>query len=259
MKALERLMRSEKKDILSLYYTAGFPNLQDTLAIALEARQAGADMLEIGIPFSDPVADGPVIQASNQKALDNGMTLALLFDQLELLPSTVDIPVLLMGYFNPIFQFGVERFCQKCKDCGIEGLIIPDLPMDEYEETWKSVFQAYDLHLVFLITPQTPDERILKIDALSQSFIYMVSSASVTGARQDISHLQEAYFERIKNMNLLHPALIGFGISSAATFQRACSYHKGAIIGSAFISLLENTSAQDRPQAIRAFIQSLRA
>jgi tryptophan synthase alpha chain len=229
----------EDKKLLSIYFTAGYPNLDDTTKIISELEKSGVDMIEIGLPFSDPLADGPTIQASSTQALRNGMTTTLLFEQLAKIRENVQIPLIIMGYFNPMMQFGVEKFCQKCKEVGIDGLIIPDLPLEIYESEYKDLFEKYDLKNIFLITPQTSDERILKVDAISSSFIYMVSSSSVTGSQSGFTEIQENYFERIATMNLKNSQLIGFGISDKTTFQQATKYQKGAIIGSGFINYLK--------------------
>lgn len=231
----------ENKKILSIYFSAGYPNLNDTVQIIQDLEQSGVDMIEIGLPFSDPLADGPTIQASSTKALQNGMTTKLLFEQLKNIRKTVQIPLIIMGYFNPILQFGVETFCQKCAEIGIDGLIIPDLPAEIYEQEYKTIFEQNNLKNIFLITPQTSENRIRKIDAISDGFIYMVSSASVTGSLSDFGESQNNYFKRIADMQLKNPQIVGFGISTKTTFNQATKYAKGAIIGSAFIShLTEN-------------------
>lgn len=230
----------EKKNILSIYYTAGYPNLGDTVAIAEELERSGADLLEIGFPYSDPVADGPVIQASSKTALDGGMTLKLLFEQLKDLRKTVSIPVLLMGYVNPMLQYGVENFCKSCAEVGVDGCIVPDLPMVEYEELYSGVFKDNGLTNIFLVTPQTSTERIRKIDGLSNGFIYLLSSSATTGQNLQVSENTEAYFSRIAEMKLNNPTMIGFGISSKETFDKACQYANGAIIGSAFVKSLKS-------------------
>ncbi|MBF6653854.1 tryptophan synthase subunit alpha [Flavobacterium columnare] len=224
--------------MLSLYFTAGYPSLNDTVHIIQELEKNGVDMIEIGLPFSDPLADGPTIQESSTVALENGMTSALLFEQLKDIRQTVQIPLLIMGYLNPILQFGVEKFCQQCAQVGIDGLIIPDLPLEIYQEEYQAIFEKYNLKNIFLITPQTSDERIRQIDAVSNSFIYMVSTASVTGSQTGFGEEQMAYFERIAQMQLNNPQVIGFGISDAETFQQATTHQQGAIIGSAFIKHL---------------------
>jgi tryptophan synthase alpha chain len=253
---LTRLLEKKQQDVLSVYYTAGYPGLENTLEIAEFLQQGGADLIEIGIPYSDPVADGPTIQQSNQKALENGMTLELLMEQLKPLDDAVDIPVILMGYFNPILQYGVERFCMDCSQRGISGLIIPDLPVQEYLDSYQAIFKRFGLHNVFLITPQTSDQRIRWIDEHSHSFIYAVSDASITGAKSGISSEQEQYFERLQSLDLQHPYLIGFGISDHLTFKKACSYARGAIIGSAFINVLRE--ANDLKEAIPKFVHSVK-
>lgn len=226
------------KRLLSIYYTAGYPALNSTVDIAERLEKSGVDFLEIGFPYSDPVADGPVIQKSSQIALENGMTLKVLFDQLKELPNRVSIPVFLMGYFNPVLQYGIENFCKSCHEVGITGVIIPDLPMYEYEELYQDIFQKYGIANVFLVTPQTSDERIRKIDNLSNSFIYLLSSNATTGKNLEVGNQAESYFERLKSMNLKSPLVIGFGISDAKTFNKATDYATGAIIGTAFVNLL---------------------
>jgi len=258
---LTQLFQTDRKNLLSVYFTGGYPKLDDTLKIAQELQNAGVDLIEIGIPFSDPVADGPVIQDSNQQALENGMTVRLLFSQIRELRKTVNIPVLLMGYFNPVYQFGVEEFCKECQETGIDGLIIPDMPLWEYETQWKAILEKFGLFNIFLVTPQTQEERIRKIDELSSSFIYLVSSASVTGTKSAVSDSQLKYFERIKSMKLKSPALIGFGISDKETFEGACAFADGAIIGSAFIKVLDNLPEGNpdvRFVPIKNFVKSLR-
>jgi tryptophan synthase alpha chain len=238
----------EKKNILSIYYTAGYPSLGDTIAIAEELERSGADLLEIGFPYSDPVADGPIIQASSKIALDNGMDLKLLFQQLKDLRKTVRIPVLLMGYVNPMLQYGVENFCKSCAEVGVDGCIVPDLPMIEYEELYADMFHQYGLSNIFLITPQTSPERVQKIDGLSNGFIYLLSSSATTGQNLSVSDTTEAYFSRIADLKLKNPTVIGFGISSKETFDKACKYANGAIIGSAFVKSID-------PEDLRGSIQ----
>ncbi|MDG1660331.1 MAG: tryptophan synthase subunit alpha [Winogradskyella sp.] len=228
----------EDKKLLSIYFTAGYPNINDTVSIIQNLKKSHVDMIEIGLPFSDPLADGPTIQDSSTKALRNGMTSELLFKQLRDIRETVSIPLIIMGYFNPILQFGVEAFCKKCQEIGVDGLIIPDLPVDVYHEEYKSTFEKYGLINVFLITPQTSDERIRFIDSVSDGFIYMVSSASTTGAKTGFGNEQDEYFDRIAKMNLKNPQIVGFGISNNETFTQATKQAKGAIIGSAFIKYL---------------------
>jgi len=241
--------------LLSIYFSAGHPQRDDTLPILTALQDAGVDMVEIGLPFSDPLADGPTIQESATQALKNGMTTARLFDQLRNVRQTIHLPLVLMGYFNPILQYGVEAFCRECAAVGIDGLIIPDLPVDVYHEQYQSLFEQYGLYNMFLISPQTSEARIRYIDSVSNGFIYMVSSASVTGAQKTFGDAQQAYFERIAKMALQTPQLLGFGISNAATFQAATTHAKGAIIGSAFIQFL-NEKGVDR---IPEFIEQIRS
>ncbi len=254
---IDQVFQEKNGNILSVYFTAGFPQLNDTVTIMQSLQEAGADIIEIGVPFSDPVADGPTIQNSDTVALANGMSLNLLFEQIKDIRKTVHIPLIMMGYLNPIMQYGIERFCQSCQSVGIDGLIIPDLPVQEYLDEYKEIFEARGLYNIFLISPQTSENRIRQIDAQSKGFIYMVSSASITGAKSGISEEQVAYFERVKNMQLNNPALIGFGISNHETFSKACAYASGAIIGSAFIKMLENSA--DLQTDIRDFIHSVKS
>jgi tryptophan synthase alpha chain len=252
---INQLFETKKENILSVYFTAGFPNLNDTVEIIQQLEKNGVDLIEIGIPFSDPTADGPTIQRSSEIALKNGMNLNLLFEQLKNIRKSVKIPLVLMGYFNPVYQFGVERFCTKCAEIGIDGAILPDLPLDEFESEYKEVFQQNKLHNILLITPQTSENRIRQIDAASSGFIYMVSSSSTTGAGKKVEDFQQDYFERIKNMNLKNPQIIGFGISDKATFENACKYASGAIIGSAFVKSFQSELKQE--DSIRQFVQNI--
>jgi tryptophan synthase alpha chain len=243
----------EDKKILSIYFSAGYPNLNDTVQIIQDLEKYGVDMIEIGLPFSDPLADGPTIQESSTKALENGMTTKLLFEQLENIRQIVKIPLVIMGYFNPILQYGVGNFCEKCQEIGIDGLIIPDLPVDIYAENYKETFEKYGLINVFLITPQTSDERIRYIDSVSNGFIYMVSSASVTGSSSGFGDIQTNYFKRISAMNLKNPQIVGFGINNKETFNQATQFAKGAIIGSAFIKNLTENGVS----SIRKFVSEI--
>jgi len=234
----------EDKKLLSIYFTAGYPALNDTVQIIQDLEKNGVDMIEIGLPFSDPLADGPTIQDSSTTALENGMTTEKLFEQLKDIRKTVSIPLIVMGYFNPMLQYGVEAFCKKCHEIGIDGIIMPDLPLDVYQADYEATFKKYGLINIFLITPQTSDERIRQIDEASDGFIYMVSSASVTGSKSGFGNTQTEYFERIATMNLKNPQIVGFGIKDSETFQVATKNAQGAIIGSAFIKHLTSNGTK---------------
>lgn len=238
MNRIDGLFKSQRENILSVFFTAGYPSIDSAPEIIRDLERAGADMVEIGMPFSDPVADGPVIQRSSEKALLNGMTIKLLFDQLADIRKTVSIPLLLMGYINPVLKFGLEDFCKKCADTGIDGVIIPDLPPEIYHDQYYKIIEEKNLYNIFLITPQADEARIRYIDSMSKGFLYLVSSHSITGARADFSDEQLADFKRIRSMNLKNPQLIGFGISDQKTFGKACLYADGAIVGSAFVRVL---------------------
>ena len=244
----------EDKKLLSIYFSAGHPSLEDTVPILKKLQAAKVDMVEIGLPFSDPLADGPTIQESSTQALSNGMTTDKLFSQLENIREYINIPLVLMGYFNPMMQFGIEKFCKCCESIGIDGLIIPDLPVDVYHEKYKVLFDKHGLYNMFLITPQTPENRIRYIDKVSNGFIYMVSSASVTGAKNTFGNSQKDYFKRISGMRLSSPTVVGFGISNASTYSTAIEHSNGAIIGSAFIKFLEDKGVNK----IADFINSIR-
>lgn len=252
---ITRLFKEKDKKIVSVYFTAGYPALNDTRRIIVELEKNGVDLIEIGIPFSDPVADGPVIQHSSETALKNGMTLNLLFDQLKDIRKEVAIPLILMGYLNPVMQYGVEKFCKKCRETGIDGTILPDLPLDIYESGYKHLFEDNSLSNILLITPQTSNERIIKIAAATSGFIYMVSSSSTTGIKEMVNNEQLSYFERIQSMNLPVNRLIGFGISDRASFEKASGYANGAIIGSAFVQALaaEGTLENNIKKFVRQF------
>jgi len=245
----------ESHKLLSIYFTAGYPALEDTVPIIEQLEKSGVDMLEIGLPFSDPLADGPTIQASSTQALKNGMTSKKLFEQLKDIRKTVQIPLIIMGYFNPILQYGVEEFCQKCQETGIDGLIIPDLPVDIYHQEYQGIFEKYNLINIFLITPQTSKERIELIDSVSKGFIYMVSSASVTGAQNTFGNVQTDYFKKVDAMNLKAPQIVGFGISNKETFESATQYTKGAIIGSAFIKMISEKGISGIDDFVKSIIQ----
>ena len=253
MNRIDQKFRENKK-LLSIYFSAGFPNLEDTVPILKKLQTAGVDMVEIGLPFSDPLADGPTIQASSSQAIRNGMTTEKLFSQLEGIRKHIKIPLVLMGYFNPMMQYGIEKFCSRCETIGIDGIIIPDLPVDVYHENYKALFDKHGLYNMFLITPQTSEARIKYIDKVSNGFIYMVSSASVTGAKSTFGNTQTEYFKRIATLKLKTPTVIGFGISNQETYKIACDQSRGAIIGSAFIQFLE----KEGEEKIGSFIKSIR-
>ncbi len=253
MNRINQTLNQDKK-LLSIYFTAGFPQLEDTVPILEQLQEADVDMIELGLPFSDPLADGPTIQESSTQALRNGMTTDKLFTQLEGIRVRIHVPLIAMGYFNPMMQYGVERFCKRCQEVGIDGLIIPDLPADVYHTQYQSLFQQYGLLNMFLITPQTPDERIRYIDQVSEGFIYMVSSAATTGAQGSFGDTQQHYFQRIADMKLQSKLLVGFGISNAETYQSAVAHSQGAIIGSAFIKHLEANGNQ----SVQAFVKTIR-
>jgi len=252
---INQLFSKKQNNILSVYFTAGFPNLNDTVEIIQELEKNGVDLIEIGIPFSDPTADGPTIQHSSELALKNGMSLNLLFEQIKDLRQSVQIPLILMGYINPVYQYGIERFCKKCAEIGIDGTILPDLPLDEYNAQYRPYFEENNLHNILLITPQTSDTRILEIDAASSGFIYMVSSSSTTGAGKKVEDFHADYFERVQNLQLKNPCIIGFGISDRATFNNACRYANGAIIGSAFVNAVGKST--DLKNDIARFVKSI--
>ena len=256
MNRIKQLFQRKNKDLLNIYFTAGFPHLNDTETIILSLDKAGVDLIEVGMPYSDPLADGPTIQESGMMALKNGMTLPLLFEQIQSVRQKTTIPLILMGYFNQVMQYGEEAFVNKCVEVGIDGLILPDLPLFEYKTYYQNLFKKKGLGISFLMSPQTSDERIKTIDQLSNGFIYMVSNSSITGAKNEITDKQLAYFNRIKNMKLNNPRLIGFGISNYKTYRTACDYSNGAIIGSAFIKALKN--ANDLEKTIVHFVKKIK-
>ncbi|CAM4043515.1 tryptophan synthase subunit alpha [Gillisia limnaea] len=251
MNRINKTLNGDKK-LLSIYFTAGYPKLEDTVKIIKDLETSGVDFIEIGLPFSDPLADGPTIQESSTQALKNGMTTNMLFNQLKDIRETVKIPLIIMGYFNPMLQYGVEKFCQKCQEAGIDGLIIPDLPVNVYNEEYKAIFEHYGIINIFLITPQTSEERIRFIDSVSDGFIYMVSSASVTGSTKGFGEDTKAYFKRISAMNLKNPQIIGFGINDKETFNQATEFATGAIIGSAFVKHLTASGTNKTSSFIKA-------
>jgi tryptophan synthase alpha chain len=252
MNRIDKLFQKKRKNILSIYITAGYPLIDSTTEIIKYLSDSGVDMIEIGMPFSDPLADGPVIQGSSEQALKNGMNMKLLFDQLADIRKTINIPLLLMGYINPVLRFGMQNFCRKCADTGIDGIILPDMTPELYSEHYSGLFEESELYNILLISPQTDNERIRMIDRISRGFVYIVSSSSTTGKRSSFSEEQIAYFSRIMEMKLHNPLMIGFGISDKESFDIACREASGAIIGSAFIKMLHEKGAD--PEVIRRFI-----
>lgn len=255
MNRIDQLFQQKKRNVLSVYFTAGFPTLNDTVPVIQSLVKNGVELIEIGVPFSDPMADGPVIQASGAQALKNGMSLRVLFEQLSGIRSSVKIPLVLMSYLNPILQFGFEKFCLEALRCEIDGIIIPDLPFSDYISEYKPIAKKHGLHVIMLITPETSEERIRLIDQHTGGFIYMVSSASVTGAKSAFGDENVRYFRRVNAMNLKNPRLIGFGISNKTTFDAACENASGAIIGSKFVSLLGSEKSVD--EAAKKLIEAI--
>jgi tryptophan synthase alpha chain len=255
MSRIQTLFQQKQQQVLNVYCTAGYPRLNSTLEVMKALQQNGVDLIELGIPYSDPLADGPVIQASSTVALANGMTIAVLFQQLENLRKEITVPVILMGYMNPVLQYGFERFCADAARLGVDGLILPDLPGYEFETEYAAIIRKYNLDFIFLVTPETADDRIKKLDELSSGFLYAVSSSSTTGKDKNL-HDQDAYFKKLRSLQLKNPVLVGFGIKDKESFETACGYANGAIIGSAFIRALEN--AGDINAAVKKFIGSIR-
>ncbi len=254
MNRIDELFKRKKHNVLNVYCTAGYPALDSILPVMQSLQDNGADLVEIGMPYSDPLADGPVIQQSNMVALENGMSIQVLFEQLEALRPTIQLPVILMGYMNPILQFGLEEFCEAAAKVGVDGLILPDLPMYEFETEYQPLFEKYDLRFIFLVTPETSEARIRKIDALSSGFLYAVSSSSTTGNNKVISD-QAGYFKKLQGLELQNPVLVGFGIKDKETFSAACEFSNGAIIGSAYIRALEGTN--DLNRSTKEFLNSV--
>jgi tryptophan synthase alpha chain len=253
---IQQLFAQKPKGLLSVYFTAGFPSLEDTVPIILELEKNGVDLIEIGMPFSDPLADGPTIQQSSEVAIRNGMTIPKLFEQIKDIRQHTQIPLVLMGYLNPVMQYGMERFLHKASELGIDGLILPDLPLSDYVREYKAMFEQNGLSNIFLITPQTPEQRIREIDTHTNGFIYMVSSASVTGSTTGQSVVNTSYFDRVNGLGLRNPGIIGFGIHNNDTFTQACNHASGAIIGSAFIKALAQEGGLS--ENISTFIQRIR-
>ena len=250
MNRIDRLFSGSPQRLLSIYFCAGAPKPDGTADVIRTLAREGVAMIEVGIPFSDPMADGPVIQDAATKALRGGMTLDKLFSQLEGIRADVDIPLVLMGYLNPVFRYGFERFCRRCAEVGVDGMIIPDLPFKDYMENYKAVAERYGLRFIMLITPETSEERVRLIDANTSGFIYMVSSAATTGAQKDFDAQKQAYFQKIEQMHLRIPRMVGFGISNRQTFDAACAHAAGGIVGSRFVSLLDEAGG-DALSAIR--------
>jgi tryptophan synthase alpha chain len=254
MSRIGELFERKPSKVLNVYCTAGFPERDSTLKIMKALQESGADLIELGMPYSDPLADGPVIQASSSKALANGMTISKLFEQLDRFRPEIKVPVVLMGYLNPLLQFGFEKFCAKASEAGIDGLIIPDIPMHEFETEYGSIIKKYGLDFIFLVTPETNEERARKLDALSSGFLYAVSSSSLTGSDKDFAPV-EVYLQRLKRMQLKNPVLLGFGIKDKQTFETACKWTSGAIIGSAYIKAIENS--QDIEKTTKEFLAGI--
>ncbi len=241
MSRIQELFERKPQRVLNVYCTAGYPNLDSTLTVIQALQANGADLIELGMPYSDPLADGPVIQASSAQALENGMSIPVLFEQLKGFRKNIQVPVVLMGYLNPVLQYGFEQFCAEAAAVGVDGLIIPDLPMFEFENEFGAIIKKHGLDFIFLVTPETSEARIKKLDELSSGFLYAVSSSSLTGSNQDFSAVG-SYLDKLKQLNLKNPLLVGFGIKDKYTFDTACENTNGAIIGSAYIQALENTS-----------------
>jgi tryptophan synthase alpha chain len=256
MNRINQLFERKQEYILNIYCTAGYPELESTTEVILSLDKAGVDLVEIGMPYSDPLADGPTIQASSTVALKNGMSIKKVLEQIKSIRNQTNLPIILMGYLNPVLQYGTEKFLKSCQEVGVDGLILPDLPMYEYETSYQELFKQYGIQMIFLITPQTSVERIHKIDTLSNAFIYVVSTAATTGKQTGFGAENIAYFKRIKAMSLKNPTLIGFGISNHETYQTVCQYGNGAIIGSAFIRMLEKSQAIE--QDVLQFVEGIR-
>ncbi len=253
---IDHLFQNKQKEILSVFFTAGYPKLSDTMDMVKCLDASSADMIEIGIPYSDPIADGPVIQQSSQEALNNGMSLKLLFEQLSELRLHTQLPVVLMGYLNPVMQFGIEAFYKRCAEVGIDGLILPDLPQDEFKHQHRVFAERYHIHVIFLISPETPAERVQQIDAMSKGFLYLVSSNSTTGANKGVPAQLATTFHHLDKLHLKNPVLIGFGIKGPVEFQAACRLAQGAIIGTAFITML--STAGDFEHDVKAFTEGIK-
>lgn len=256
MSRIDELFNKKNSRVLNVYCTAGYPQPDSTIEVMLALQDNGADMIELGMPYSDPLADGPVIQASSAKAIENGMTIVKLFNDLKDFRNSIHLPVILMGYMNPALQYGFEKFCKHAAAAGIDGLILPDLPMHEFETEYGPVINKYGLKFIFLVTPETSDERINKLDRLSSGFLYAVSSSSTTGNEKSMDE-QLGYFKKLQGMQLKNPVLIGFGIKNKQTFDTACKYANGAIIGTAYIRALDNSSQSSVTAVTKQFIDDI--
>jgi tryptophan synthase alpha chain len=256
MSRIQELFSRKNKEVLNVYCTAGYPELNSTMHVMKVLEENGTDLIELGMPYSDPLADGPVIQASGAKALENGMTITTLFSQLKNFRKEITVPVILMGYMNPVLQFGFEKFCATAAELGIDGLILPDLPEFEFETEYGEIIRKYGLDFIFLVTPETSEERVRKLDALSTGFLYAVSSSATTGKDKDFRAVEQ-YLQRLQNMQLKNSVLVGFGIKDRQTFQSACKYANGAIIGTAFINALEGTTNETIGERTTGFIRSV--
>lgn len=254
MSRIQQLFQKKKQNVLNVYCTAGYPQLNSTIEVMKALQEGGADLIELGIPYSDPLADGPIIQASGSKAIENGMTVSILFEQLKDFRKDIQVPVIFMGYFNQVLQYGFEKFCAQTEAVGVDGLILPDLPMYEFETEYGEIIKKHNLDFIFLVTPETSEERIKKLDSLSSGFLYAVSSSSTTGKDKNLSD-QQAYFEKLKSLNLKNPILVGFGIKDKQTFETANKYANGAIIGSAYIKALQN--GKPIKQATQQFLEAI--
>jgi tryptophan synthase alpha chain len=254
MSRINELFNRKQNNVLNIYCTAGYPRFDSTLKVMNALQENSVDIIELGIPYSDPLADGPVIQMSNSVALKNGMTIKKLFEQLKNLRSSIQIPVLLMGYLNPVLQYGFEKFCTEAATVGVDGLIIPDLPQYEFEKDYRTVIKKYGLDFVFLVTPETSTERIKRLDELSSGFLYAVSSSSTTGSNKNADEMQD-FIKKLQNLELKNPVLVGFGIKDKSTFEAACKYSNGAIIGSAYIKAIENV--ENVNAATKSFVSSV--
>lgn len=258
MNRLQTLFKTKPTNVLSIYFTAGYPKLEDTVPTLHYLQEAGVDFVEIGMPFSDPVADGPTIQHSSEVALENGMSLKILFSQLQNIRQSITMPLILMGYINPVLQYGIENFCKKCEEIGIDGIILPDMPMEIYLEEYKVYFDKHGLKNIFLVTPQSSNDRIKWVDQHSEAFIYLVSSYSTTGSTGSFGEKQLDYFQRTESLKLQNPRVIGFGISNSTNFKSACQNANGAIIGSAFVKMIGDNK-DNLQQGIKSFVDSIRA